>query len=66
MTTTKTRYLRNAQVAEILNVAPSTVAKWTTRSADPIPAHRTGEGIRPQWRYDPDELQAWMERRRNQ
>ena len=49
------RLLTARTVAELLDVAPATVLRWT-RNGD-LPAMRLPSG---QIRYHPDELDAWM------
>ncbi len=55
------RLLTKAEVAEILNIKPSIVAKWA--SQDKIPSYKLGRGL-PTVRYKLSEILEWLESKR--
>jgi len=52
------RLLTKAEVAEILNIKPSIVAKWA--SQEKIPSYKLGKGL-PTVRYKLSEILQWLE-----
>ena len=49
--------LNSAELCELINVHPVTLREWTR--AGRVPAYRMGR----EWRYDPDKVADWLDRR---
>jgi len=47
----------STELCELINVHPVTLREWTR--AGRIPAYRMGRA----WRYDPDKVADWLDRR---
>jgi excisionase family DNA binding protein len=53
-------YVDSGDVAKLLKVARSTVARWARQEM--IPAHILRQGERRSWRFKLTELEDWMKR----